>query len=123
MSKAVHPAVPGVVRDLRAAEASTDAHLAASGTLLVSLASGGEEAGLPFGALQGAIADASEAISLAVRGRHHLARAHTRLLATAVEHQLLPETGHGDVVPWCEPDVIGGSAQAPAEVARLRAVG
>jgi hypothetical protein len=103
MSSAVHPLVPGVVRDLNTAERSADAQLEASAMLLATIVRGQSEAGLPFGAMQGALADAGEAITLQLRSRHHIARAHQRLLETALEHKLVPETGHGDIVPWCEP--------------------
>ena len=117
MTDRMHPAAEHVARHLDAAEAQQDATIVAAAELMISVVSGRLQAGLPFGAVQHAMADAGEAISLSVRSRHHLARAHQKLLETATEHELVP-TAHGDIFPCFT------SAEAtPGDEPRLRVVG
>lgn len=116
MPDIIHPAAGKVAKHLGAAEAQQDASIVAAAELMISVVHGRAEAGLPFGAVQGAIADAGEAISLSLRSRHHLARAHQRLLETASEHALVPQA-HGDIFPCFE-----GAELKPAEERKLRAV-
>lgn len=117
MSDITHPAAREVARHLDAAEAQQDASIVAAAELMISVVHGGHGAQLPFGALQGAMADAGEAISLSVRSRHHLVRAHQRLLEAGTEHKLLP-TAHGDIFP-CFPSAELEQAVEP----KLRVVG
>lgn len=117
MSDTIHPAARHVAQHLDSAEAQQDASIVAAAELMISVVHGRVDAGMPFGAVQGAMSDAGEAISLSVRSRHHLARAHQRLLEAGVEHQLLP-TAHGDIFPCFT------SAELPSsEEPRLRVVG
>lgn len=115
MNDAMHPAARDVARHLDTVEARHDASIAAAAELMISVVQGRIDAALPFGALQGAMADASEAISLSVRSRHHLARAHQRLLEAGTEHELLPKA-HGDIFPCFT------SAELDAVEPKLRAV-
>jgi hypothetical protein len=110
MSDMIHPATLRVARDLNTAEISTDAQIEASAKLMISIIQGRHANGLPFGATQGAMSDAGEAISLALRSRHHLARAHQRLRETAVSHDLV--TGHGDLAPICPEELMPGETGA-----------
>ncbi len=117
MSDTFHPAAQRVAEHLDAAEAQHDASIVAAAELMICVVNCRTEAGLPFGAIQGAMADAGEAIGLSLRSRHHLARAHQRLLETGTEHKLVP-TGHGDIFPC----FTRGELEPEAEP-RLRAVG
>lgn len=116
MSDNIHPAALHVARHLDSAEATQDASIVAAAELMISVVQARLDARLPFGAVQGAMADAGEAISLSVRSRHHLARAHQRLLEAGTEHQLVP-FGFGDIFPCF------ASAELPSgEEPKLRAV-
>jgi hypothetical protein len=117
MSDTTHPAARKVAQHLDIAELQHDASIIAAAELMISVVQGRKDAALPFGALQGAMADAGEAISLSVRSRHHLARAHQRLLEAATEHELLPRA-HGDIFPC----FTSAELNAPEEP-RLRSVG
>ena len=117
MKETMHPAAEHVARHLDTAETQQDATIVAAAELMISVVNGRVQAGLPFGAVQHAVADAGEAISLSIRSRHHLARAHQKLLETASEHGLVPKA-HGDIFPCFT------SAEAtPGDEPRLRVVG
>jgi hypothetical protein len=113
----MHPAARKVARQLDAAEARQDASIVAAAELMISVVHGRRDANLPFGALQGAMADAGEAINLSLRSRHHLVRAHQRLLEAGTEHELLP-TAHGDIFPC-----FTSAELEPSEEPKLRVVG
>lgn len=118
MQEILHPAAVRVAEHLDIAEVRQDATIVAAAELMISVVHSRVETGLPYGAVQGAMADAGEAINLSLRSRHHLARAHQRLLQAGTEHKLVP-TGHGDIFPCFE---TTGEA-VPTEEPRLRVVG
>lgn len=100
MSSVANHGVAKAARSLHSAEITADTHLEASANLLASLARGRTAAGLPFGAVQGAIDEAGEAVAHSLLSRRHLGRAHERLLATVKAHDI-DITDHGDIFPWC----------------------
>ena len=118
MPQELHPAAAKVVERLGAVEVRQDATIIAAAELMISVVQGRVEAGLPYGAVQGAMTDAGEAISLSLRSRHHLARAHERLLEAGTQHALVP-TGHGDIFPCFETTGEAVTSEEP----RLRIVG
>lgn len=119
MSNAIHPSIANVAADLTTAEISTDTQIAASANLMLTILRERAAAGLPYGATQHAMTDASEAMNLQLKSRHLLARAHERLRRTAIEHELVP-SNYGDVFPWCDGE--GGTLVEP-KPAPLRVVG
>ena len=117
MTNNIHPAARQVALHLDTVEASQDASIVAAAELMISVVNCRRDAGLPFGSVQSAMADAGEAISLSLRLRHHLARAHQRLLEAGVEHKLVPQ-GFGDIFPCFD-----SAELKPVGEPKLRAVG
>lgn len=82
-------------------ERAIDTAIADLARLPGSIAAVRLQAALPFGTGQGALSDAAEALTLMVRARHHMARAHDRLRQTGADIGIT-ETSFGDVLPCPE---------------------
>lgn len=94
-----------VADTLFAGERAIDSAVADLARLPGSIAAVRLEAQLPFGVGQGALSDAAEALTLIIRARHHMARAHDRLREASVEIGL-NITAYGDIFEC--PDATSG---------------
>ena len=98
-----HTAVAQSVADrLFAAERAIDSAVLGLSQLPGTITTARTDAKLPFGSSQGPLSDAAEALTLMVRSRHHVARAHDRLRETAVGADMEIEA-IGDIFE-CPPD-------------------
>jgi hypothetical protein len=103
-----------VAESLFAGERAIDNAVSSLSVLPGTITAARSEAGLPYGAAQGALSDATEALTLMVRARHHMARAHERLRETG-EDMGLTEVAFGDIFE-CPPE---GRSAAEAPTVRL----
>jgi hypothetical protein len=96
MSDAKRNVALTVAETLFAGERAIDDAVSRLSVLPGTITAARTSANLPFGAGQGALSDATEALTLMVRARHHMARAHERLRETGTEMGLDP-TAYGDI--------------------------
>jgi hypothetical protein len=111
MSNTNEKAARAVAASLFAGERAIDDAVASLCTLPGTITAARTDANLPFGSAQGALSDATEALTLLVRARHHMARAHQRLRENG-EEMGLDEVAFGDVFP-CPPE-SGAVIDTPA---------
>ena len=83
---------------LKAAETASDAALQEYAQLLLDAQRASAQLDLTFGEPQSVFADINEAMAHHLRGRHHLARAHSKSLEI-VERKGHSVTSWGDTVP------------------------
>lgn len=101
-----------VADTLFAGERAIDSAVTDLSRLPGSIAAVRLEARLPFGMGQGAMSDAAEALTLMIRARHHMARAHDRLREAGAEIGF-DITAFGDVFPCPPAEAVLSAPSAP----------